>query len=75
MTVIQLPTPGNQWQFSVDVERRPDGKLVAVLVDARTSLIESGSQEPHIKLNEIASLLEEAIVVMREEASKLRPLR
>lgn len=34
--VIELPKPGDQWQFTVDVVRRPDGMFAARLVDART---------------------------------------
>lgn len=71
--IIGLPKPGDQWQFTVDVVRRPDGQFAARLVDCRTSLIESGNTESHMKLHEIANLLEQAIGPMRADAEMLKP--
>ncbi|MDP2410331.1 MAG: hypothetical protein Q8M26_08600 [Pseudolabrys sp.] len=71
--VIELPKPGDQWQFTVDVVRRPDGQMAARLVDARTSLIESGDTESHRKLHEIADLLEQSVGAMRADAEMLKP--
>lgn len=48
--IIELPMPGDQWQFTIDVVRRPDGTFAARLADARTSLIESGNTDSCSKL-------------------------
>ena len=71
--VIELPKPGDVWQFTIDVVRRTDGGYAARLVDARTSLIEAGGMEPHEKLHEIANLLEAAVGPMRADAEMLKP--
>lgn len=71
--IVKLPEPKDQWQFTVDVVRRPDGVFAAILVDARTSLIESGEMEPHQKLHQIADILESAIRPMRANAESLKP--
>jgi len=69
--IIELPKPGDTWQFTVEVVRRPDGQHEARLVDCRTSLIESGDSEPRAKMHEIANLLEQAIGPMRANAESL----
>lgn len=70
--VIQLPKPGDIWQFSVDVLRRPDGSFAARLTDCRKSLIETGDTDSHSKLHEIANMLEVSIAAMRADAETLR---
>lgn len=70
--VIELPKPADQWQFTVDVVRRPDGTFAARLVDARTSLIESGETESSAKLHEIANMLEQSVGPMRADAECLK---
>ena len=71
--VIQLRPPQDEWQFTVEVVRRPDGALHARLVDARISLIEQGDDPPHTKLHEIADMLSQAIGPMRADAESLKP--
>lgn len=71
--ILKLPDPIDQWQFTVDVVRRPDGQFAARLVDCRTSLVESGDTASHAKLHEIASLLETSIGPMRADAEMLKP--
>ena len=71
--IFQLPPPKDQWQFTVEVLRRPDGGHVAVLVDARTSLIEAGDMQPHEKLSEIADILAGSVDAMRANAAALKP--
>lgn len=70
--IIELPMPGDQWQFTIDVVRRPDGTFAARLADARTSLIESGNTDSCSKLHEIANMLEASIGHMRADAEMLR---
>lgn len=70
--IIELPKPTDQWQFTVEVVRRPDGQMAAKLIDARTSLIESGETDSCHKLHEIADLLEQAIGPMRADAEMLK---
>lgn len=70
--VIELPKPGDQWQFTVEVVRRPDGIFAARLVDARTSLIEGGDTESSTKLHEIATMLEQSVGPMRADAEALK---
>ena len=71
--VIELPKPDDVWQFTVEVVRRPDGTYAARLVDARTSLIETGEMQPHEKLHEIANLLADSVSTMRADAEILKP--
>lgn len=47
--------------------------MAAQLVDARASLIESGETESHLKLREIADVLEHSIAAMRADADALKP--
>lgn len=72
--IIELRKPEDQWQFTVEVVRRPDGQMAAHLVDARVSLIESGETASHLKLHEIANMLEQAIGPMRADAEALKPV-
>jgi len=69
--VIELPKPSDVWQFTVDVVRRPDGQIVARLVDCRTSLIESGQTDSSTKLHEIAKMLTLGVEAMRADAEAL----
>jgi hypothetical protein len=68
--IFQLQ-PRDSWQFTCEVIRKPDGKLVAVLVDARGSLIES-ELEPAAKLANIAKMLEESVAGMRATAQAVK---
>lgn len=70
--MYELPKPADQWQFTVEVFRRPDGQHAARLLDCRTSLIESGDTASSAKLHEIANLLESAIGPMRADAEALK---
>jgi hypothetical protein len=70
--IIELPKPSDQWQFTVDVFRRRDGTFAARLVDARTSLIESGYTDSSAKLHEIANMLEQSAGPMRADAELLK---
>jgi hypothetical protein len=60
-----------EWLFSVDIYRDPDGKLVCVLADARTSLIES-QDTPADALHQMANMIESGLVRMRDNAEMLR---
>lgn len=60
-----------EWQFSVDVYRDPDGELVCVLTDARTSLIEREG-EPADKAQDFADMIEQGLGRMRANAEMLR---
>jgi hypothetical protein len=71
--IIQLREPKDEWQFTVEVVRRPDGQLHARLLDARQSLIEAGESESHKKLHEIAEILSQSIGLMRADAEMLKP--
>lgn len=68
--IIQIPSQ-DQWQFRVDVYRKPDGAYVAVLVDARVSLIEAGDMSPADKLRQMADMLENGAVNMRLTADDI----
>ncbi|CAH1662061.1 conserved hypothetical protein [Hyphomicrobiales bacterium] len=68
--VVQIKRQ-DEWQFRVDVYRRPDGTMHACLIDARTSLIEAGSMTPAEKLQKMASLLEAAARNMGLSASDI----
>lgn len=70
--VLDFPAPHDQWQFTVEVVLRPDGKYAAILVDCRASLIESGDTEPDKKLHELADILEQSIGPMRANAESLK---
>ncbi len=59
------------WQSSFDLYRDPDGKIVVVLTDARTSWIE-GPGSPATKLHTMADMIEEGLERMRENAQALR---
>lgn len=71
--IFGLPKPADQWQFTVDVFRRPDGTMAARLADARASLIESGETASHVKLHEIADMLHQSLQAMRADAESLKP--
>lgn len=60
-----------EWLFSVDVYRDPDGQLVCVLADARTSLIEREG-EPADKAQDFADMIEQGLGRMRANAEMLR---
>jgi len=60
-----------EWLFSVDVYRDPDGQLVCVLADARTSIIEQEG-EPADKLLRFANMIEDGLDRMRANAEMLR---
>jgi len=68
--VFQLQ-PRDQWQFSVDVIRKPDGNLAAVLTDARGSIIEAQGT-PAEKLTSIAKMLEQSVEGMRATAQAVK---
>lgn len=59
------------WQASFDLYRDPDGKLVVVLTDARTSWIE-GPGSPATKLHSMAFMVEEGLERMRDNAQALQ---
>lgn len=61
--------PRDQWQFTADIIKKPDGKLVAVVVDARGSLIETESVET---LTSFAKMLEESVAGMRATAQAVK---
>jgi hypothetical protein len=63
--------PRDQWQFTAEVIKKPDGKLVAVLVDARGSIVD-GEGSPSEKLNSIAKMLEESVAGMRATAQAVK---
>lgn len=71
--VIQL-TPKDQWQFTVEVMKKPDGSFIAVLSDARGTLIE-GPAEPSEKLEAIAGMLEMSVAGMRGMAQAIKTAR
>ena len=60
-----------EWLFSVDVYRDPDGQLVCVLADARTSLIER-EDAPADALQQMADMIHEGLGRMRANAEMLR---
>ena len=68
--IIQMPSQ-DQWQFRVDVYRKPDGTFVSGLVDARVSLIEAGDMSPADKLRQMADMLEKGAVNMRLTADDI----
>ena len=68
--VINLQ-PRDQWQFTCDIIKKPDGKLTAVLVDARGSIIE-GEGSPSEKLNSIAKMLEDSVTGLRATAQAIK---
>lgn len=68
--VFQLQ-PRDQWQFTVDVIRKPDGKMVAVLVDARASIWDP-EITPAERLNLMAKMLEESVEGMRATAQAVK---
>ena len=68
--VIRFPND-EQWLFSVDVWRRPDGLLEARLTDARKSLIEAEPQSSRLKLLNIVEMLSLATANMREAAKEI----
>lgn len=68
--IFQLQ-PRDEWQLRFDVFKRPDGKLVAVVVDARGSLIEADI-EPVAKLSNIAKMIEESVAGMRATAQAVK---
>lgn len=57
----------DEWQFSIDVFKGTDGKLKAVLVDARASIIEADAA-PGDKLAGLAKMLEQSVEGMRATA-------
>jgi hypothetical protein len=69
--IFQLRQPKDEWQFTVEVVRRPDGQLHARLMDARKSLIEAGDTDSSVKLYEIAEMLSQAVAPMRADAKAL----
>lgn len=68
--VIQLQQR-DQWQCTVEVIKKPDGKHVAVLVDARGSII-NGDRSPAETISYIAHLLEESVAGMRATAQAVK---
>lgn len=60
-----------EWLFSVDVYRDPDGQLVCMLADARTSIIEQDG-DPRSKLLRFANMIEDGLGRMRANAEALR---
>lgn len=72
MRTLDIPAPGDQWQFTIELVIRPDGTLEAVLTDCRRSLLERGAMRPHEKLYEIADLAEKGITAMRSRAEAMQ---
>ena len=68
--IFQLQ-PRDKWQFSVDVVRKPDGTMVAVLTDARGSIIENVGTSAE-KLMIIAKMLEESVSGLRASAQSVK---
>ena len=68
--VIQLQ-PRDQWQFSADIVKRPDGKLVAVLTDARASIWDP-EITPAERLNMMAKMLEQSAEGLRATAQAVK---
>lgn len=63
--------PRDQWQFSVDIVKKPDGKLVAELTDARSSIWDPEVQ-PAERLNALAKMLEQSAEGMRATAQAVK---
>lgn len=68
--VIKLQ-PREQWQFSTDIVRQPDGKLVAVVTDARASIWDP-EVTPADRLNMLAKMLEQSAEGMRATAQAVK---
>lgn len=68
--VINLQ-PRDQWQFSCDVVKKPDGKLVAVLTDARASIWDP-EITPADRLNMMAKMLEQSAEGLRATAQAVK---
>lgn len=68
--VIQLQ-PRDAWQFSCDVVKKPDGKLVAVLTDARASIWDP-EITPSDRLNMMAKMLEQSAEGLRATAQLVK---
>ena len=63
--------PRDQWQFSVDIVKKPDGKLVAELTDARASIWDP-EVTPADRLNAMAKMLEQSAEGMRTMAQAVK---
>lgn len=63
--------PRDQWQFSADIVRQPDGKLVAVLTDARASIWDP-EVTPADRLNMMAKMLEQSAEGLRATAQAVK---
>jgi hypothetical protein len=61
-----------EWLASFDLYRDPDGQLVCVLMDARTSLVESQPSASHEKLLLVADMVESGLGRMRANALTLK---
>lgn len=57
----------DQWQFTVEIFKGPDGKLKAVVVDARASIVDA-SGGPTEKIAGLAKMLEQSVEGMRATA-------
>lgn len=68
--IVQLQ-PRDQWQFSADIIRKPDGKLVAVLTDARASIWDP-EITPADRLNMMAKMLEQSAEGLRATAQAVK---
>ena len=68
--VIKLQ-PREQWQFSTDIVRQPDGKLVAVVTDARASIWDP-EVTPADRLNMLAKMLVQSAEGMRATAQAVK---
>ena len=68
--VFQLQ-PREQWQFSVDVVKRADGSLAAVIIDARGSIIEANGTSAGF-ITTIAKMLEQSVEGMRATAQAVK---
>lgn len=73
-TVVMFPKrePKDEWQFTVEVYKRPDGTLAASLADCRTSLIEDCNLTVSERLHKLANDLEKSIGPMRADAEALK---
>ena len=63
--------PRDQWQFTADIVKKPDGKLVAVLVDARASIWDPGIT-PADRLSLMAKMLEQSAEGLRATAQSVK---
>lgn len=68
--IFQLQ-PRDEWQCTVEVLKKPDGKMRAVLVDARGSILNGGRTNAET-VAYVAHLLEECVAGMRATAQAVK---